>query len=177
MYPIFRLIKERLKFRNKPLRLFDTHVSHHMCLPWDLDPWMELNNGRTLTLFDLGRFPMMLRMGIIAAILRQGWGMTVAGNTARYRRRIHMFHRVEMRSRLAGWDGRFFYVEQSMWRDGVALNHILVRTAVTSDKGIVAPDQVIAAMGHAEVTSPPLPAWIESWIAADAQRPWPPQGD
>lgn len=177
MYPVVRLIKERLKFRNRPLALLAPHVSHHLCWPWDLDPWMELNNGRTLTLYDLGRIAMMTRIGVITTVARQGWGLTVAGNTARYRRRVRMFHRVEMHSRLVGWDHRFLYVEQSMWRGGEALNHILVRLAATCDTGILAPEHLIAAMGHKGMASPTLPDWIRAWIDADAQRPWPPRRD
>lgn len=55
MYPFVRFAKEALKYRNAPkLGLLETHVSYHRCWPWDLDPWIELNNGRTLTLYDLG---------------------------------------------------------------------------------------------------------------------------
>ena len=35
---------------------------------------MELNNGRTLTLYDLGRIPMMLRLGVIRTLRAKGWG-------------------------------------------------------------------------------------------------------
>ena len=66
MYPLFRFAKEMIKFRNAPrLAVTGTHVSTHVCWPWDLDPWIELNNGRTLTLFDLGRIPMAQRSGLI----------------------------------------------------------------------------------------------------------------
>ncbi len=176
MYPIVRLIKEAIKFRRAPqLGLFDTHVSHHVCWPHDLDPWIELNNGRTLTLFDLGRLPFITRTGIAGALRENGWGMTAAGNSVRYRRRVRMFHRVEMRTRLLGWDHRFLYVEQSMWRHGEALNHMLVRQAATDASGILAPARLIAAMGHGDLPSPDLPGWVQAWVEADAQRPWPPQ--
>ncbi|MCB1408310.1 MAG: acyl-CoA thioesterase [Rhodobacter sp.] len=174
MYPLVRLVKETLKFRGRPLALLDTHVSHHMCWPWDLDPWMELNNGRTLTLYDLGRVPFSVRIGMTAALRRQGWGMTVAGSSVRYRRRIRMMQRIEMRTRVIGWDARFFYIEQSIWREGEALNNVLIRSAVTDAKGIVAPERLVAAMGHEGTESPALAAWVQAWIAADAQRPWPP---
>ena len=62
MYPFVRMAKEIRKSRRAgPLGLTDTHVSRHICWPWDLDIWMELNNGRTLTLYDLGRLPMSMR--------------------------------------------------------------------------------------------------------------------
>lgn len=176
MYPFVRLIKEMVKFRRAPrLGLFDTHVSHHVCWPWDLDPWMELNNGRTLTLFDLGRMPFMVRLGLVDALRANGWGMTAAGNSVRYRRRVRMFHRVEMRTRLLGWDRRFFYVEHSMWRNGEALNHMLLRQAATDQQGILAPERLVAALGHGDLPSPDLPDWVQAWVSADAMRPWPPQ--
>ena len=178
MYPVVRLIKEALKFRRAPaIDLLQTHVSHHICWPWDLDPWMELNNGRTLTLFDLGRMPFSIRCGMAAALRRNGWGMTAAGNSVRYRRRVRLFHRVEMRSRCLGWDHRFFYIEQAMWRKGEALNHMLVRLAATDAQGILPPQKLVAAMGRAQTESPPLPDWVHAWIAADAHRPWPPMQD
>lgn len=175
MYPVIRLVKEAVKFRRQPLGLFDTHVSHHRCWPWDLDPWVELNNGRTLTLYDLGRVPFSMRLGMTAAMRSHGWGMTVAGSSVRYRRRVRLFHRFEMRTRLLGWDRRFFYIEQSMWRGGEALNQVLIRSAATDGQGILTPARLVAAMGHEGIESPALPGWVDAWIGADAQRPWPPE--
>lgn len=176
MYPYVRLLKELLKFRRaEPLPLFGAHVSHHICWPWDIDPWRELNNGRTLTLFDLGRVPLALRTGLAAVVRRNGWGMVVAGNSLRYRRRVRAFQRVEIVSRCIGWDDRFIYLEQSMWRGRECTSHMLLRSAFTSASGIVPPATVMEAMGQ-DTESRPLPEWVRAWIAADALRPWPPQG-
>jgi hypothetical protein len=91
MYPFLRLIKDLFKFRKAPqLGFGDVHISHHMCMPWDLDPWIELNNGRTLTLYDLGRIPLAARSGLLNVLKERRWGMTMAGACVRYRRRI--FH-------------------------------------------------------------------------------------
>ena len=174
MYPFLRmLIEARAARRAPPIGFLDEHVSTHTCLPWDLDPWIELNNGRTLTLYDLGRVPMGLRTGLVAVLRQRGWGMTVAGASTRYRRRVRAFDRITMRSRGIGWDARFFYIEQSMWVRGECTSHMLLRSAVTSPAGIVPPAQVAAALGQPG-QSPPLPDWVTAWIAADAARPWPP---
>ncbi|AUH65237.1 acyl-CoA thioesterase [Paracoccus zhejiangensis] len=174
MYPLIRFVKEMVKFRSAPpLDFTGTHVSTHMCWPWDLDPWIELNNGRTLTLYDLGRIPLASRTGLIGTLKTRGWGITVAGNSVRYRRRIKAFQRFTMLSRAIGWDDRFIYMEQSMWRKGECCNHILIRSAITGAKGIVPPVELLAATG-ANPESPPLPDWVQAWIAADALRPWPP---
>ncbi|MGB3176317.1 MAG: acyl-CoA thioesterase [Albidovulum sp.] len=175
MYPFARMAKEIWTSRRAaPLPLTGTHVSHHICWPWDLDLWVELNNGRTLTLFDLGRIPLAVRTGLARLIRQERWGITVAGNTVRYRRRVRMFDRLEMHSRCIGWDTRFLYMEQSMWRAGECTSHMLLRSAVTSRQGIVPPSEVLAALGQ-DVDSPALPAWVQAWISADALRPWPPQ--
>jgi len=175
MYPFFRLFKELWKFRAAPLPFLGVHVSHHRCWPWDLDPWRELNNGRTLTIYDLGRVPLGQRNGLHRALAANGWGMTVAGNSTRYRRRVKLFDRIEMVSRCIGWDARFLYIEQSMWKAGECTSQMLLRAAITSNSGIVPPEALLAAMGQSAV-SPMLPDWVQAWIAAEALRPWPPVG-
>ena len=174
MYPFVRFAKELLLNRwRPPLGITETHVSQHVCWPWDLDIWMELNNGRSLTLYDLGRIPLAGRAGLIAVLRRERWGLTMAGASVRWRRRTRILDRFEMRSRCVGWDHRFLYIEQSMWRRGEALSAVLYHAAVTGSAGIVPPEEVLAALG-AETRSPPLPDYVRAWIAADATRPWPP---
>lgn len=178
MYPFIRLAAQVMRARRLPdLPLDGVHVSHHVCLPWDLDPFMELNNGRTLTLYDLGRIPLAHRVGLIAMLRDNRWGLTMAGACVRYRRRVRLFERIEMRSRALCWDGRFVYLEQSMWRrDGQCAGHILYRAAVTDQDGIVGTDRVLAALGQAGATRP-IPDWVAKWIAAEDARPWPPMQD
>lgn len=174
MYPFLRMAKELWKFRNAPtLSLLGTHVSTHRCWPWDLDPWVELNNGRTLTLYDLGRIPLGIRTGLKQVLLANRWGLTVAGNTVRYRRRVRAFDPVTIHSRCIGWDHRFLYIEQSMWKGDDCTSHQVIRSAVTSPDGIVAPARVLAALGQ-PVDSPALPDFVQAWIAAEDRRPWPP---
>ncbi len=174
MYPALRLTWQFWKNRKAPrLGTFDIHRSSHICWPWDLDVWFELNNGRTLTFFDLGRSVLFHRMGTTRTMMHNGWGAAVAGASVRYRRRVKMFQRVEMQSRLLGWDDRFLYVLQSMWRKGDCTSQALIRSAVTNASGIVAPARVAAATG-VDPQSPPLPGWVSAWITAEAERPWPP---
>jgi acyl-CoA thioesterase FadM len=150
MYPFLRLgIELALARRAGPLPIDGVHHSRHTCWPWDLDPWVELNNGRTLTLYDLGRVPLAVRCGLVAALRARGWGLTVAGASVRFRRRVRAFDRIEMRSAFVGRDARFLYVQQAMFRGGDALSGLLIRAAVTGPGGIVPTDEVMAAIGDA----------------------------
>ncbi|SDW73172.1 acyl-CoA thioesterase [Litoreibacter albidus] len=174
MFPFIRLIYQFFRHRNDaPLGPLDTHVSHHICWPWDLDLWRELNNGRTLTIYDLGRLPLAGRVGLIKVLKANGWGLTMAGASVRYRRRVRMFDRIEMRSRAVCWDDKFLYLEQSMRVRGEATSHVLYRSAVTGKNGIVPPQQVMGAL-ELSMDTPETPAWIKAWIEAESTRPWPP---
>ena len=177
MYPVLRFVRTLAAARRAPdLPITGIHVSRHVCWPWDLDPFMELNNGRTLTLYDLGRFALGQRMGLFDLLKRESWGLTVAGSSVRYRRRLRGFDRFEMRTRIVGWDDRFLYLEQSMRRRETCTSHLLLRAAITDKIGLVPMARVTAAFGIAP-ESPKLPDWITAWINAEAQRPWPPMQD
>lgn len=175
MYPYLRMGLELYLARRGPRPdPLAPWISHHTCLPWDLDPWRELNNGRTLTLFDLGRVPFAYACGMNDALRAEGWGMTVAGTSVRYRRRIQLFDKVTMITRVLGWDARFIYVDQTMWKGSACTTQAVPRLATTSASGILPPAQLMERMGVSPV-SPPLPGWLSDWIAADAARPWPPE--
>ena len=174
MYPFLRFhLGNRRARRMAPLGLFDVHVSHHRCMPLDIDPWVELNNGRTLTLYDLGRMQLAVRAGMVPVLRNKGWGIAVAGVSVRYRRRIRVFERFTMTTRLLGWDARFLYLDQALWKGGECANQMLLRWAVTGPEGIVPTAKVAAAIGH-DGSSPALPDWVQAWITAEATRPWPP---
>lgn len=178
MYPIVRMVKELWIHRNaSSLAFSETHVSHHRCWPWDIDIWMELNNGRTLTLLDLGRIPLARRGGLISVLRKKRWSMTMAGVSVRYRRRIRAFEAFEMRSRAVCWDDKFLYLEQAMVKmDGEVANHALYRSAFTNRNGIVPPSRVLEEMGL-EDHSPQMPDWVARWLEAESVRPWPPMQD
>ena len=177
MYPVPRLLWQLRRARAlPPLPLLGTHQSEHICWPWDLDVFGELNNGRTLTLYDLGRIPWFGRIGLDKVLRREGWQVAVVGASVRWRRRVHVMERLRMRTRALGWDERFLYSEQSLWKaDGECASHILIRAAVSDRNGIVPSARVLAVLGH-EGPSPELPAWVRAWVEAEGQRPWPPTG-
>ncbi len=175
MYPVLRFaIEMAITAQAGPLPLDGTHVSRHTCMPWDIDPFLELNNGRMLTLADLGRIPLVVRTGLFSTLRRNGWGLALAGVSVRYRRRVRMFHRFELRSRCIGRDERFIYIHQVLWRRGEALASLLYRGAVTGPGGIVATDRVADALGQPD-WRPEMPGWVGAWIAAEGQRAWPPE--
>lgn len=175
MYPLIRFAGELIKYRNMPLDLSEPHISTHRCMPWDIDPWMELNNGRTLTLYDLGRVPYFVRTGAISILKKKKWSVTVAGVSVRYRRRITAFQKVTMYTKFIGWDKKFFYTEQSIWdKKGECANQVIVRSAIVDSNGIVPPEKLAEAYNW-QGEPPILPEWVQNWIDAEDSRIWPPE--
>jgi acyl-CoA thioesterase FadM len=114
-------------------------------------------------------------MGLWPLLKKKRWGLTVAGTSIRYRRRITPFERFETRTRIATWDERFVYIEQGMFkRDGECASHVLFRTAVVAKGRAVPTADLIGELG---ITEPrPEPAdWVRNWIEAEATRSWPPR--
>ena len=175
MYPFMRLTKEVAVNRYRPpLAMGDVHVTHLRAWPLDIDPFFDLNNGRILTLMDLGRMGYFVRSGILKVLRKKGWYGTVAGSVVRYRKRITVMQKLELRTRALGWDDRFIYFDQAFWRGDDCCAHAVIRTAITTGKGFVPTSDVARALSYDPV-SPPLPVWVRAWDAAEKDRPWPPQ--
>ena len=175
MYPFIRMAKERVVNRSKQsISVGEIHESYHICWPWDLDFWFELNNGRALTLYDLGRIPFSGRSGFSKVILKNKWSMTMAGANVRYRKRLRAFERIRMQTRTVCWDERFLYIEQSMWNTKKeCAGHIVYRAAFVGANGIINPQRIFDEI-EKNLFSPKMPDWLSVWVNSENKRPWPP---
>jgi len=122
----------------------------------------------------LGRIGLAQRTGILDALGKNGSGLTIAGASIRYRKRIRPFAKFRMVSKAVGWSDRFVYFEQTIWLGQDCAVQALFRAAFTDKNGMVNPALVLAAVGLDE-PSPQKPDWVQAWIDADNTRPWPPQ--
>ena len=174
MYPYLRFARVVLASRFGPRLSFDTESVLGMRI-WlgDIDVFAELNNGRHLTLMDLGRIDLGLRSGFLHMLHRQRWGLTVGGASVRFRRRVPPFRKVLLRTKVVGCDERWFYFHQRIEEGATTCSAALVRVGITSRDRLVPVSAVVEAAGLPE-WDPELPAWVRAWIEADGVRPWPP---
>ena len=145
------------------------------CRLTDIDNFLEMNNGRVLTLYDMGRTDFAVRTGLGKQLLKQRWGLVVAGSTIQYRKRIRAFQKVTMKTKIVGFDARWIYVEQSMWVKGQPCSSALLRTGVTEGGKVIATERVLAALGKSDWDKQPEP-WVQDWIDGDKTHRWPPMG-
>ncbi|NOX86875.1 MAG: thioesterase [Chlorobi bacterium] len=172
MYPYLRLIKVLASKRHdKNFKVNDESIIKlRVCLV-DIDPFLELNNGRYLTMMDFGRFDVAIRTGLWKIMKKKKWGLIVAGASVRFRYRLKLFQKYELHSQVIGQEEKWFYFHQRIIRNGRIHASALVRTAVTSREGIVNTDEVLKALGN-ETHLPGVPGWVREWAKADELRPW-----
>jgi len=153
------------------MKVTDKSVLKMRVWPGDIDVFFEMNNGRHLTMMDFGRFDLAARSGLLKTVRQQSWGLAVAGASVRYRHRLRLFQKYELHSEVIGHDDKWIYFHQKTIRKGRIHSAALIRTAVTSKKGIVKVEEVMKAIGHiGEI--PLLPQWVKAWADADQLRPW-----
>ena len=162
--PLVRTAKVLLQASRRP-RLTGSEESVITLRVWpgDLDMNLHMNNGRYLTLMDLGRLDHFVRTGGAALARRRKWFALVGASTIRYRRSLQPFERFRLRTRLVGWDEKWFYMEQRFeTMDGTVAAVGLVKALLRGGRGNVPTAEVMRGLGVGTV-SPPLPEHVARW--------------
>jgi len=130
--------------------------------PNDLDLNMHVNNGRYLTLADIGRMHWFARAGLMG-VARQQKAFPVVGDAiAKFRRELKAFEAFEIHTRMIGWDHKWGFIEHRFIRDNRVLGVVAIRGVFKGPNGPVDPNVFLAALSHS-TPSPPLPDWANSF--------------
>ena len=85
------------------------------CWPNDLDNNLHMNNGRYLTLMDLGRMDLLIRSGLGKAIWDNRWAPMLSDAQIHFRREIRFWQRFTLESRIVHWQGSRAVLEQRFY--------------------------------------------------------------
>lgn len=154
------------RFRSRVSPLEETSVAFHVW-PTDLDPLLHMNNGRYLTLMDLGRADAIIRSGIRRALTERGWYSVVASQAIRFRESLNPFARYDLRTRMIGWDDRSFYFRQAFLREGREYASAVVRIRILQKSGGTVNAPEVAAAILPGIERPALPAYVREWQEAE----------
>lgn len=125
--------------------------------PWELDFNLHLNNGRYLSLMDLGRVDLLVRSGIGRLVLAQRWLPVLGGATMRFRRPLGPLQAFDLVTRLVGWDEKWIYLEQRFEAEGKVAAQGYVQALFLGPRGKVPTHGLLEALGHSAADSPELP--------------------
>lgn len=173
MYPYIKLAITLFKARSRPkLAIHEKSVLYFRPGITDIDIFMELNNARHLNFMELGRWDYSSRIGFVDIMRKNKWGFAVGGVSIRYRRRIPFLRKFSLSTEMLCHDQRWFYFLQEAHMGGKICSSALIKAGVTSKDGLVPASEVAQAMGH-EDWGEEIPGWVQAWIDAEGQRPWP----
>ncbi|MBI3132768.1 MAG: thioesterase family protein [Acidobacteria bacterium] len=155
---LFRLVWLLLtvKFRSR-LGILDDSMRRFIVWPNDLDLNLHMNNGRYLTVMDLGRFDLTFRTGLGRLLFQRRWRPVVGGVRITYRRSLDPFQRYELHTRLHAWDAKWVYLEQRFIRNGQVHAEAMVKAIFLGPAGSVPSDVVGAALGLPAESLNPVP--------------------
>lgn len=166
---IFRMLRVLLLARRRlPVGALEETSLAFRVLPTDIDVLMHMNNGRYLTLMDLGRVDGIIRNGIRDVLKQRDWYPVVASETIRFRESLPIFERFELRTRTLGWDEKSFYIRQLFLVRGRVTAIGIVRIRFLKRSGGTLPAAEVARAILPNTASPQLPAYIAAWREAEA---------
>lgn len=139
----------------------------------DLDTSLHMNNGRYLTLMDLGRLDLMVRSGLVKIALQKKWTPIASTIAIRFKREVRLFQRIRMESRIIGWDDTQVLIEQITYHEsgrhrGQIASHAFFKGGLYErhNKRFVPVSELMEAIGVA-AKSPPLSVEAEAFLATD----------
>ena len=170
-YPMIRILRCYLssKFLDR-INLEDESSLVFRASIFDIDPLVEINNGRYLTLADIGRFNHGFRTGFFKKSRENNLYFTVVGLNAKYRYRIPFGKKFTMTTKIIYYDDKWIYYHHNFIFNNRITTSLLARTGVLKNGKLVKPEDV---EGYFEMDLPKLnlPQWVEHWIEADEHFP------
>ena len=145
-----RLIRVWLRARRRPA-LDPTESSEIRVRAWphDLDVWGHVNGGRYLTLSDLGRLDLFVRLGVVRVVLAERWVLPLGSVSVRFRRPWKLFQRCVLRTRVLGWDNKWAYIGTDFWRaDQLVATVVCKATTLDRSGNRVPTHEVVARVGY-----------------------------
>ena len=132
-------------------------------LPTDCDINFHMNNGRYLSLMDLGRVHLMQQLGAIRIMFRKRWMPVLAAADINFIRQLAPFQKFELVTRIVTWDEKYCYMEQRFESEGALCAHAYVKGLFLQAGRRVANSAVVAELGYRE-SAPPMPDELRLWV-------------
>ena len=139
--------------------------------PWLCDTLGHVNNARYFDLLQDGRVEWLVRNGLLRPLIRRRMAFLVAGVGGVYRHSIPRMAPFGLRTRLAAFDPRWLYFEQTFTLEQAGTTQMaarfLMRVMLRTPKGPISPHDGLRRLGASLPEQPPNPPPdLESWEGA-----------
>lgn len=115
----------------------------------DMDLNVHMNNGRYLSVMDLGRIDLMIRAGHFWRLFIKGYYPVTVAESIRFRRSLFILERFEVVTQIDAWDLRDIFMSQKFFRRGelVAEGYVQARFRRRGQKASISTSQLFALVG------------------------------
>ncbi len=103
---------KRLVFPYKKIDIFDSCDTTFQVNLLDIDFNLHMNNGRYLTVMDIGRFDMLYRAGIFGKLFKAGFYPVVASESIRFKKSLKPFQKFVLRTQIESYNEKDFFIAQ-----------------------------------------------------------------
>ena len=138
----------------------------------DLDLNMHMNNGRYLTIMDLGRLDFMRQTGLLWPSLRKGWLPVLGATQMVYLKPLKFWQSYIIETEMEYWDEKWFVMRQRFLSGGKLMAVGRVRGLMRGRGGNVPPQVILEAAGADHVVSPAASPDLNHWL--QSLQPAPP---
>lgn len=136
---------------------------HFRVWPTDLDLNMHVNNGRYLTLMDLGRTDLMCKAGLFKTAFKKKWMPVLGKATIQYIRSLRCFQKFSITTQVVYWDEKWIYLEQKFYLQDKVVASAFVQALFLQKRNKITPQEVMASFDQ-QLTKPLPPAAILPWL-------------
>ena len=165
-FRLFWILIESL-FR-KRLHPLSESILHMRVLPNDLDVNMHMNNGRFLSIMDLGRVDLLVRTDLAKILLSHRWQPLVGAVNIRYKLSLMPFQRYRIHTKVIGWDEKWFYIEQRFERRNRTIAVGLVKALFRGKGRNIPPERTLKLLG-VNIDPPKMPEKVLKWLSMEVQ--------
>ena len=170
-YPFLTLLRAYFASRfTKKVKIEDETTISIRCGISDIDPYLEINNGRYQTLADIGRFNHAFKTGIFSKVRKNKMYFTVAGASIKYRYRIPFGKKFKMTTKIIYVDDKWTYFLHKFIVKNQITSTLLVRSGVVKN-GKLIKSKELQKIFNFNIPKDKLPLWIKEWIKSDENNP------
>ena len=157
----FRLIYLFLTspFKSKKNLLDSVSLSGGVMLN-DIDINLHVNNGRFLTLADLGRIDFLIRTNFMAVMIKNKWKPIIAGVDSYYLKPLSPFKIYTQTTTLLCWDDKWGYFEHKFKSGNKVVAIIYVKGLFVGPLGRISVEEIAKTLGVTQ-GSPDMPEFIK----------------
>ena len=170
-YPFFSLFRAYFaSIFTKKVKIEDETTLSMRCGISDIDPYLEINNGRYQTLADIGRFNHGFRTGFFRKAKKNKIYFTVAGASVKYRYRIPLGKKFKMTTKIIYVDEKWTYYLHKFIVKNQITSTVLVRTGVVKNGKLIKSKEA-SMIFNFNIPNAKLPIWVNNWIKSDENNP------